>query len=180
MSFKSWRSYKIFSSYIHGKNRYILDEDSKGFLEAIFTTCSDRIHKVNKGDILWRSQHGHSYKPIYSGDILVDEEPTAYPPIRMKPLEHGASDGRANPKGIPYLYVATTKEAAMSEVRPWIGSIVSTGQFTVLRDLRIIDFSVEHGNEINLFLNEPSEEDKIKAVWSHIDNAFSNQLESQI
>ena len=47
----------------------------------------------------------------------------------MKPLGGRATDGRANPRGIPCLYLATTKETAMSEVRPWIGSYVSAGQF---------------------------------------------------
>lgn len=41
----------------------------------------------------------------------------------MKPLSNSASEGRANPKGIPYLYVATDKETAMSEVRPSLGAI---------------------------------------------------------
>lgn len=176
MSFKSWRSYWNFSSSVHNKNRYILDDVSKDFLETIFTTCEDRIREIKKDTILWRSQHGHSYKPIYSGDILVDEEPTAFSSSRMKPLGDCASDGRANPKGIPYLYLATTKETAMSEVRPWVGSIVSTGQFKVLRDLKIIDFSVEHGNENHFFFKEPEEEKKIKSVWSHIDNAFSKPM----
>jgi len=176
MSFKSWRSYWDFSSSVHNKNRYIFDDESKDFLESIFTTCEDRVTEIKKGTILWRSQHGNSYKPIYSGNILVDEEPTAFSPSRMKPLEDCASDGRANPKGIPYLYLATTKETAMSEVRPWVGSIVSTGQFKVQRDLKIIDFSVGQSNEHHFFLKEPNEEQKIKSVWADIDNAFSKPM----
>lgn len=54
----------------------------------------------------------------------------------MKPLRDKASEGRANPKGIPYLYLATTKEAPMSEVRPWIGSDISVGQFKLISQLQ--------------------------------------------
>lgn len=35
---------------------------------------------------------------------------------RMKPLPDQAYEGRVNPKGIPSLYFATTREVAMSEV----------------------------------------------------------------
>lgn len=173
MGFKSWKSYWDFSYSVCNKNRYILDEECKGFLDSILDTCQDRIREIKRGSILWRSQNGHSYKPIYSGDILVDEEPTAFPANRMKPLTDSASEGRANPKGIPCLYVATTKDTAMSEVRPWLGSIISTAQLKVTRNLKIVDFSVEHGNGQQFFLAEPTEEQKIKSVWSHIDNAFS-------
>ena len=45
----------------------------------------------------------------------------------MKPLERIALEGRTNPKGIPYLYLSSKKETAMSEVRPWIGGYISLG-----------------------------------------------------
>lgn len=106
----------------------------------------------------------------------MDDFPTAYSPNRMKPLRDSAREGRANPKGIPCLYLATDKETAMSEVRPWIGSIISTGQFSTTRELKLMDFSVEHGKEQYYFFSEPSEEEKIQAVWSHIDNAFSRPV----
>lgn len=179
MSFKSWRSYWEFSNAVHTKNRYILDSESKNFLKAIVDTCENRVRVIKKGSVLWRAQIGHSVEPIYSGDIHVDDEPVPFPPLRMKPLDNSASEGRANPKGIPSLYVATTKETAMSEVRPWLGSIISAGQFEVQRELRIIDFSVEHGkNNLDYFFKKPSDEETLKAVWSEIDNAFSRPTES--
>jgi len=62
----------------------------------------------------------------------------------------------------------------MSEVRPWLGAIISIGQFKIARDLKILDFSVEHGsNNIKFYFTEPTIEEKIKAVWGDIDNAFS-------
>ena len=100
----------------------------------------------------------------------------AYKPERMKPLRDSAREGRANPKGIPYLYVATDKETAMSEVRPWIGSIISTGCFVTTKELKLMDFSVEHGEKQYFFFSEPSKEKKIRAVWSHIDDAFSRPV----
>jgi hypothetical protein len=96
----------------------------------------------------------------------------------MKPLMGRASDGRANPRGIPSLYLATTKEAAMSEVRPWIGSSVSCGQFQTNRPLNVVDCA-RRQNEQPLFFDmnkgmyEPEPLERTQAVWAHIDRAFA-------
>ena len=42
MSFKSCRSYFEFEDTINTKQRYILSDESKSFLESIIKTCSDR------------------------------------------------------------------------------------------------------------------------------------------
>lgn len=179
MSFKSWRSYWNFINYIQNKNRYILNSESKDFLDSIDKTCKDRVRDFKLGSIVWRAQKGHDWRPLYQDDIYIDDVPCPFPPSRMKPLPHSATEGRANPKGIPYLYVATDKETAMSEVRPWLGATLSAGQFKISKDLRIVDFSVEHGSKNTyLFFEEPAEEQKLKAVWTDIDNAFSKPMES--
>ena len=41
------------------------------------------------------------------------------------PPPEKAQNGRANPRGISYLYTATTLDGALHEVRPHIGAIVS-------------------------------------------------------
>jgi RES domain-containing protein len=90
----------------------------------------------------------------------------------MKPPADRAQEGRVNPKGIPCLYLATMRETAISEVRPWLGTLVSVAQFRTTRPLRIVDCSVHHARQ-PLFLEEPSEADREQAVWAHIDRAFS-------
>lgn len=183
MSFNSWRSFSIFSWAVNRKQRYILDEESQLFLNSIVDTCKDRELVIPEGQCVWRAQNGHSWKPLYQHDpdtdedIHVDDIPCPFPHARMKPLEDSASDGRANSKGIPCLYVATNKETAMSEVRPWLGAIVSLGVFKTTKELKILDFSVEQGtSNLHFYFTEPTEEEKIKAVWSDIDNAFSKPV----
>lgn len=176
MQFKSWNSYHTFRNAIARKSRYVFTKETEDFLEALLATSEGRVRVLKKEHILWRAQLGHDWRPEYAGEELIDHFPTAYSPNRMKPLKDSASEGRANPKGIPYLYLATNRDTALSEVRPWIGSIISAGQFETTRELSLIDFSVEHGNEKYFFFNEPSEEEKVKAVWSHIDNAFSRPV----
>ena len=92
--------------------------------------------------------------------------------VDLKPLPNRASDGRVNPKGIPCLYLASTKVTALSEVRPWIGSYVSVAQFKVLHALSLVDCSRNH-NKTPIFLDEPGPAEREKAVWSHVARAFS-------
>lgn len=176
MQFDSWNSYRIFSDEVSRKSRYILSVKSKEFLETLLATSEKRVTVVKKDSVLWRAQLGHAWRTEYQGEEVIGEIPCAFPPERMKPLENSASEGRANPKGIPYLYLATDRDTALSEVRPWIGSVISAGQFGTNRELRLIDFSVEYGKEKHFFFSEPSDEQKTQAVWSHIDNAFSKPV----
>ena len=59
----------------------------------------------------------------------------------MMPLPDRANEGRVNPKGIPCLYFSSDRDTAMTETRPWIGSLVSVAQFVMLRELTVVDWS---------------------------------------
>ncbi|WP_245324635.1 RES family NAD+ phosphorylase [Bradyrhizobium sp. AT1] len=50
-----------------------------------------------------------------------------------------ASHGRANPAGIPYLYVASTPETSAAEVRPHTGERVGVATFTIPTETRLLD-----------------------------------------
>ena len=125
MPFKSWQSYWSFLNKILHSQRYIHDRETTEFLSEVVKTCQSRQRNVNAGQILWRSQIGGSLRTLTDDDgNEIGEEPWPLPKDRMCPLERIAAEGRVNPKGIPCLYLATTKETAMSECRPWIGSEV--------------------------------------------------------
>lgn len=137
------------------------------------------------GKLFWRAQLGHYLRRVGKLSDGYKEE-VAYGPSRMKPRAERASEGRVNPKGIPCLYLSTTADAAMSEVRPWVGAAISLAQFKVLRPLTIVDCSVLEGQYFNLaFLNRtfdaftsttsttPSPDEFEKIVWAAIDTAFS-------
>lgn len=65
--------------------------------------------------------------------------PVLFRPARMKPLPYQASEGRANPKGIPYLYTATYHDTAIVEVRPWVGALVSVTIVNLYQSLQTSD-----------------------------------------
>ena len=181
MDFKSYRSYFIFSESVRKKQRYILDEESKNFLEAIASTCSDRVMNLEKGVTVYRAQIGHLWRKIYQTnpeteeEIHIDDDPYPFSFDRMKPLVENAREGRANPKGIPYLYVASDKETAMAEVRPWLKSIMTLGELKIKKELKILDFSLFQGNmNFSIYFKKNASKKEVNdAVWLEIDNAFS-------
>ncbi|MBN1547911.1 MAG: RES family NAD+ phosphorylase [Syntrophaceae bacterium] len=175
--FSTWQSYRNFERTVKTRNRYFRDAEIERFLQTILKTIGDRKRELPKKKYLWRAQLGHGWMPYYQEDEYIDDIPAPYPPERMTPLVNEAIEGRANPKGIPYIYTATTKETAMAEVRPWLGSLVSVGQFETKKDMMLVDCSVHH-DRTPLYIEEPNPEEREHAVWSHIDKAFSKPMTS--
>ena len=180
--FKSWRSFWDFNHEVRRKFRYVRTPDHEDFLKAVAETCHSRKVVLKEGSILWRARLGHDFRDEHHNDEIFPVE-CAYSPEQMKPLRDKAYDGRANPKGIPCLYLANRKETAVSEIRPWIGSYVSVGQFKLLRNVELIHCS--RGREdkdkytyLDSLLNgktlTPVEIEK--AIWSEIDDAFSEPM----
>ena len=171
--FKSWNSYRHFANRVRRKARFIRTSEDDNFLREVLRTAKSRIKEVPADFGLWRAQLGHGWRPIYQDGQYIDDFPAAYPPDRMKPLEGRATEGRANPKGIPVLYLSTHNKTAMSEVRPWLGSLVSCALFRTTRPLKIVDFSVYHRCGVVFYFSEPDASKREEAVWTQIDRAFS-------
>lgn len=57
----------------------------------------------------------------------------------MAPPKHLATPGRANPAGIPYLYLASTPETAVCEIRPHTGEFISIADFSLASQLKVVD-----------------------------------------
>ena len=70
---------------------------------------------------------------IQTGDAAFDISYMGAPPKRT------ASHGRANPAGIPYLYLASSIDTAISEVRPHTGEIVCVADFSIVGGLSLVD-----------------------------------------
>lgn len=176
MNFKSWKSYWEYSREVKCQNRYIYSDDTEKFLANVVCSSESRIREIPAGSVFWRSQMGNDWRPVIQDGERITDEPVPLPPKMMKPVPQMVSEGRTNPKGIPCLYLATDKQTAMSEVRPWMGSYVSVGEFKTLSNLRIIDCSIHHSKQPLFFIRTPSEEEIAQAVWAHIDHAFSEPV----
>ena len=167
--FDSWRSFWNFQREASRHRRYIRTPEADRFLAAIRMTAQMRVRDIPEGWIGWRAALAHDGR--YDAQID-DEIPCAAKPERMRPWPDKATEGRVNSKGIPCLYLATERETAMSEVRPWVGSLVSVARFQTVRPLRVVDCSLEW-NSLAIHFEEPSYRERVKAVWAHIDKAFA-------
>ncbi|QKC83493.1 MULTISPECIES: RES family NAD+ phosphorylase [unclassified Mesorhizobium] len=62
---------------------------------------------------------------IRAGDEIYEIDKMGAPPKRL------ASHGRANPAGIPYLYLGSMPETAAAEIRPHTGEVACVADFTI-------------------------------------------------
>lgn len=70
---------------------------------------------------------------LQTSDIEFKLEEMGAPPQRV------AAHGRANPAGIPYLYLGSTPETAVSETRPHTGEKACVADFTIPGGLTLLD-----------------------------------------
>lgn len=177
-AFDSWNSYRRFANRLRRESRYIRTEEEDRFLGELLRTAKTRIVELPAALGLWRAQRGHAWRPLCIEGEHVDDIPGAHLPERMKPVPDRATEGRANPKGIPVLYLSTRRQTAMSEVRPWLGSLVSLAHFKTTRPLRIVDLSVGSAENLLVRFSEPAPEEREEAVWTQLGNAFSEPTTS--
>ncbi len=172
--FKSWRSYKIFEYSTKSSFRYIHTQETLDFLKTVFETSSRRIETITAPNVLCRAQLGHASRSIIQDGEHIYDMPIPHPPERMKPLINRSVEGRANSKGISYLYLATHPDLALSEVRPTESSFITLTGFKILRDLNLINCTMHNvGSGNTLYMKEPSVEEREELVWRDIDTAFT-------
>lgn len=176
MSLKSCESYNDFIREVTHVNRYFYSDDVNHFLAYVRDTIKTRETPVELGNIFWRAQLGCELQPIFKDSEEIQKKPVPFKADRMKPDPFKASEGRANPKGLPFLYLASTKETAMAEVRPWRDSFISVGQFKTVKNLRLVNCSglPSHGDEFHQMPRD--EQQKEEKVWADIDKAFSRPV----
>jgi len=52
-----------------------------------------------------------------------------------------SGQGRINPVGVPYLYLASDAQTAVAEARPWIGCKVTVGEFRMVHAVEVVNLS---------------------------------------
>ena len=181
--FNSWWEFIRFSETVSLKDRFIHDHAVMDFLDTLLETSHSRHTTINAGNYLWRAQLGNATvqrRDVHDDVEVIYEEEIPYAAERMKPLPFAAHEGRANPRGIPCLYVATDAQTAMSEVRPWLGANVSIGQLRLKKELKLVDFSVGHATAGKYFLTEPAPEVREATIWTQVDKAFSQPINNDL
>ena len=113
----------------------------------------------------------------YRARVHHREEP-AFPKEKMGCPETPAlaTPGRANPRGISYLYLCSDDQTPFYEVRPYYLDRVDIGEFLILENnLKIVDFT-EKINLFKLFYDEGEDVFKQKVKRRVLFDAFSSDL----
>lgn len=100
----------------------------------------------------------------------------AHTPYEMgAPPAELATHGRANPAGIPYLYLASSPDTAIAELRPHVGEMASVAKFTLCEGLSIIDLATPR-QTVSPFVLEDDEE--VGSLRWHL--GFLEKLEDEL
>ena len=182
VEFAAWNSYQDFERTVRNTWRYVWPDDISSFLATVRMTLPAREVELREGKILYRAQLGVEAEVREFPDGTMDG-PVPYGRDRMTPSRDHISEGRANPRGAPVLYVASTPETAMAEVRPWKGSQCTVSGFRLTKRVWVVDvratgseprhpaFSLDGGRREL----EPAEKEIL--VWGAIGRAFSRPVE---
>lgn len=178
MEFKSWLDYHHFAHAVKRQARYIRTNDTDSFLQAVLHTAGCRSEILPSGAFLWRARLDHEVAqlPIPGTDEFYDQ-PVPLSEDKMKPLRESACEGRMNARGIPCLYLATKRDTAMAEVRPWKDELISVSQFKILRELRVVNCTLKSKRPDRLhFGSEPPADERERHVWADLDEAFAKPV----
>ena len=174
MSHLSWNVFGDFTYEVKNSTRFIYSDKVNNLLSAIKDSLSGRSKSFPEGTVMFRSQLG--YAENYLEDWI---EITGHPVERMKPISGEATEGRANSKGIPVLYLSSDENTSMAELRPQVSQVISCGQFSTNRTLKLVDCCSAKNNYTRLqlvFGNPKAKEEWIDGIWFQINEVFSQPV----
>ena len=165
--------WEILKDELKWKNRYILNIDKLKELE--WDTFFNTQFELKPNVSLFRARVHHQ-----SG---LD----AYPKEKMfSPPKDNASSGRANPSGIPFLYLSDNPETVLYEVRASYLDELSVAEFSIIDDLesiKIVDFSEDTSlfqediNQISNTIKGKLLREKISLDLSKPMRRYDNEIE---
>ncbi|HMM32500.1 MAG TPA: RES family NAD+ phosphorylase [Clostridia bacterium] len=141
--------YKTFELYINQGGRFFFGNAhiSPFFneLDALLPNLEKRIEAGEKyyrarlvEELAWKYSTGDANYEVYS-----ESELGAPPADKTK-------EGRVNPQGVPYLYLADTRKCALAEVRPYISSMTVIGTGPLTKDIIVASFVSPPWTELSL------------------------------
>ena len=175
MNCLSWDDFEYFTQEVKYSTRYIYSDRVKNLLSEIKDSLPNRTISFPECGVLFRSQLGFVQNNLE--DYI---EITGHPADRMKPISGEATEGRANSKSIPVLYLSSDEDTSMAELRPQVGQVISCGQFKTNRTLKLVDCCSSKNKYTYLQLifgtQNTTKEDLLDVIWFQINEAFSHPV----
>lgn len=158
-------SWAAFSEEIRKRNRYF--PKTVPDLSLLAQVLGDSVCRIDVDIDLYRGR-------IFEGD------PPAQAEMGAPPAEK-ASAGRANPIGIPYLYLAYSRETCLYEARATTLSKLAVGRFRPTRQLSVLNLAdVEPPDFFSLFEVESIEAQVSRAAYHRYLTALGEELRKPI
>lgn len=124
-------AWQEFCDELKHSNRFFPECNWRNQLESI---AEDLKETLSENTVFYRARLG--YKKDNGAKIAYPSSEMGVPPLDK------SKNGRGNPAGISYLYVATNIKTALSEVRPWVLAEVSVAKLKTNVSLNIVDLSI--------------------------------------
>jgi hypothetical protein len=176
-TFSEYESFTYFVRAVRSEFRYLQQPSVQSFLAAVLSSAVCRVATLERGTLLWRSRTGGAVLPPNEAGVVrygpPSQELAPHSESEMKPRLESLIEGRANPRGIACLYMATDEYTALAESRPWVGSYVSIGRFEIRSALRVVDCTLDLPSRTQYYVGESPDDRREVYVWSKINLAFS-------
>lgn len=105
--------------------------------------AGDLIQDEDKWDLFFASNYTIKKDTLYKRARINDDEQNLYSlesELGMPPADKTPA-GRANPYGIPYLYLGDNENTVLYESRALVKDILSIASYRVMEDLDVVDFT---------------------------------------
>ncbi|WP_430968318.1 RES family NAD+ phosphorylase [Spongiimicrobium sp. 2-473A-2-J] len=149
---QNWEAFKI---ELKNENRFLIKNPAD--LELVEEVLP--VRSYTKGKIFYRSR--------------ISASSEGHLPTNMgKPPHKLAKAGRANPQGIPYLYLAQSTKTTLYEARATFLDYVTIGEFKLQENIKVITLRTSY--QVSPFLDDFSVEKYVK------NKAFIDLLEAEL
>lgn len=121
-SLAAWEQFKV--ELVHANRYFPKLSIDKERIEAYLPLLKAYPEDIPK--VMYRAR-------VQTGNEIFDIGQMGAPPLNL------TTHGRANPAGIPYLYLASDEVTAISEVRPHTGETASVASFRIPEEIKLVD-----------------------------------------
>jgi len=176
-NFKSQADWVHFCYYITQRNRYILDKKSENFITALLCSAKKRAKEFKSGEEFFRARNECRERKRSKYSVLTKKYPLTKKEM-LNPTPEKAREGRANPKGISYLYLSKDITTSIAETRPWLNQVVTVAFCKLRKNIRVASItSDDDWIDLPLYSKKRvSPEKKERRIWYDIARDFSTPV----